>query len=233
VYDDYVVYESRLRVGESKIYKQNYSFNSGVVELTGDTEQVRKKTEYVVVPSTNKSIRTKPVKKEVIMSKECTPCIEKKVSELIGNSQGFTEDDRDMLQGFSEAQLDKLFVKKEVPAAHKEKPAEEKKEKPAETSPVANLSKEDQDALSFGKKQLAEKRAEYVKGIQANTSKEMWPDAKLNSMDVDTLETLYKTSMKEDTGDYSLNGNSKKREIENNDSDLEPLLPVDVEIAKK
>lgn len=237
VYDTYVVYESRLRVGESKIYKQNYSFNSGVVELTGDPVQVSKKTEYVVVPSTNKSIRTKPVKnKEVTMSKECTPCVEKKVNILIGNSQGFVEDDREMLQGLSEAQLDKLFVKKEAAPdvnTEKAKPAEEEKAKP-EAKPATNgLSKEDQDALTFGKRQLAEKRLGYVTGIQANTSKEMWPDEKLSSMDIDTLERVFKSTKKEDENDYSMNGESIKREIQDNGADLEPLLPADCKPAVK
>lgn len=233
VYDDYVVYESRLRVGESKIYKQNYSFNSGVVELTGDPAQVHKKVEYVVVPSVNKFVRTKPVKnKEVLnMSTEkCTPCVEKKVTTLIGNSQGFTEDDREMLQGLSEVQLDKLLVKKEVkPVVNTEKPVE----KEPEVKPVVNaLSDEDKAILAFGKKQLAEKRAEYVKGIQAN-AKEIWSDEKLNSMDIDTLERVFKSTRKEDEIDYSMNGESIKREINNNEADLEPLLPVDCKPAVK
>jgi hypothetical protein len=191
--------------------------------------------EYVVVPSVNKFVRTKPVKnKEVLnMSTEkCTPCVEKKVTTLIGNSQGFTEDDRDMLQGLSEVQLDKLLVKKEEkPIVHKEKPVEE--EKPEAKTVVNSLSKEDQDILAFGKKQLAEKRAEYVKGIQANTEKEVWSDEKLNSMDIDTLERVFKSTKKEDEEDYSLNGESRKREIENNEADLEPLLPADCKPAVK
>lgn len=237
VYDDYVVYESRLRVGESKIYKQNYSFNSGVVELMGDPVQVHKKVEYVVVPSVNKFVRTKPVKnKEVLnmLAEKCTPCVEKKVTTLIGNSQGFTEDDRDVLQGLSEVQLDKLLVKKEEkPIVHKEKDKPMDEEKPEAKPAVNALSKEDQDTLAFGKKQLAEKRAEYVKGIQANTEKEVWSDEKLNSMDIDTLERVFKSTRKEDENDYSMNGESRKQEINNNEADLEPLLPADCKPAVK
>jgi hypothetical protein len=193
--------------------------------------------EYVVVPSTNKFVRTKPVKnKEVLnMSTEkCTPCVEKKVTTLIGNSQGFTEDDREMLQGLSEVQLDKLLVKKEVkPIVHKDENEEEEEKNPKVKPAVNALSKEDQDILAFGKKQLAAKRAEYVTGIQANTSKGIWSDEKLNSMDIDTLERVFNSTKKEDDVDYSLNGESKKREIENNEVDLEPLLPADVKIVEK
>ena len=91
VYDEYVVYESRLRVGESKIYKQSYSFNSGDVDLTGDPVEVHKKVEYVVNTNSGiKFIRTKPIKnkedKQMADKKdECPKCLEK-INTLIANA---------------------------------------------------------------------------------------------------------------------------------------------------
>ena len=217
VYDEYVVYESRLRVGESKIYKQVYSFNSGVVELTGDPKEVHKKVEYVV-KNNAKFIRTKPIKnkedKQMAEKNDCPKCLEK-IDALIANKDSkFEEADRELLSTFDEATLDKLAPT----VIEKDKIVEKKVE-------VNTLTPEQKSALAFGEKQLKIRRDSMTKSIQDNTSKEIWPDAKLNSMDEDMLERVYNSTKKEDQTDYSLQGNVTGKDNLQVDKDkVEPMI---------
>jgi len=218
VYDEYVVYESRLRVGESKIYKQDYSFNSGVVELTGDPVEVHKKVEYVVNNSINKFVRTKPIKNkednQMSEKKDCPNCL-KKIDALIANEQSkFVEADRELLLTFDEATLDKLA------------PTEVEVEKIVEKEVKVNeLGPEDKAALAYGKKQLKARRDSMTKSIQDNTSKEVWPDTVLNSMEEDTLERVYNSTKKEDETDFSLQGNGNGGDnLQVNADEVEPMF---------
>jgi len=217
VYDEYVVYESRLRVGESKIYKQNYSFNSGIVDLTGDPVQVHKKVEYVVNNSNVKFIRTKPIKNKedkMVEKNECPKCLEK-INALIANKDSkFEEADREQLLTFDEATLDKL-----APTVVE---IEKKVEKEVE---VNKLSPEDKAALAYGKKQMKARRDLMTKSIQDNASKETWPDAVLNSMDEDTLERVYISTKKEDETDFSLQGNGNGEDnLQVNEDEVKPMI---------
>lgn len=127
------------------------------------------------------------------MAIECTPCIKKKVDELIANSQGrWTEDDREMLQTLNETMLDKIA-----------KPVEVIKEV-EKTVEVNKLAPEDQAALAFGKKQLKERRDGFVKIILDNTEKGTWSEEKLGKMDDETLESISKSIKREEVVDYSL-----------------------------
>ena len=110
-----------------------------------------------------------------------------------------------------EAQLGKMIPEKEkdpepvkVPEVNKTVEKVEKTEKPAGDS-IELLSEEDKAALSYGRKQLKERRETMIKGIQDNTGKEIWPDEKLNAFDEDSLERVYKSVVKEEVADYSLN----------------------------
>ena len=227
VYDEYVVYESRLRVGESKIYKQSYSFNSGVVDLTGDPVEVHKKVEYVVNTNSGiKFIRTKPIKnkedKQMADTKvECPNCLEK-INALIANEDSkFEEADREFLLTFDEAKLDKLAptvveVEKEV-------------EKEVE---VNTLTAEQKSALAFGEKQLKIRRNSMTKSIQDNTSKEIWTDAVLNSMDEEMLERVYNSTKKEDeVMDYSMQGSGNNLQVDA--EEVEPLILGRAEFKKE
>jgi hypothetical protein len=222
VYDDYVVYESRLRVGESKIYKQNYSFNSGVVELTGDPVEVHKKVEYVV--NNNVSfIRTKLIKnKEVknMTKNECPKCLDK-INKLLANKEsGFDETDRAWLEVLDEKALDKVITQKV-------KEVEKIVEKTVEVNTLTDAQKA---ALAFGERQLAERRDGWLKGIQANTDK-VWTDEKLKGMDDDTLEGIYKSVKKEDVANYSIMGGGGN--FVANADEVEPMAPAGVEFETK
>ncbi len=217
-YDDYAVYEVRMRIGGSKLYKQSYQINNNVVEFTGDAEEVYKKVEYISVQRKVIYKRTKNLKKEIKVmgkEKECIPCKEK-IDALIVNEQGhYSEKDREWLENLEESQLDKIIV------------ANSPKEKIIEKE-VNILSDEDKAALVYGKKQLEEKRQSLVKGIQSNTEKDTWSDAELNALDNETLEKIHKSVYKEEAKyDFSLNtGGGKDDEKDYEDR----LYPPGVEI---
>ena len=217
VYDEHVIYESRLRVGESKIYKQSYSFNSGVVELTGDPVEVHKKVEYVVNTNSGiKFIRTKPIKNKedkMAENKECPECLEK-INALISNKDSkFDEADRKLLLTFDAPTLDKLAPT----VVEKEKIVEKEVE-------VNKLSDKQKSALAFGEKQLEARTAAMTKSIQDNTSKEQWPDTVLNSMDEEMLTRVYNSTKKEDATDYSLQNNIGKDTLQDNAGEVEPMV---------
>ncbi len=223
VYDEYVVYESRLRVGESKIYKQAYTFNSGVVELTGDPVEVHKKVEYIANNSSApKFVRTKPIKnKEVKMANnKCPECV-KKINALIANKEsGWSEDDRDLLDTFTETQLDRLIPK----IVEKEKKVE-----------VNTLTDAQKAALAFGERQLKIRREHMTKVIQANATKETWPDEVLKDMSEDQLERVFNSVKKEeDIVDYSLSGGHTNNIEDNSDEGpAEPMYPGGIKIAEE
>jgi hypothetical protein len=224
VYDDSVIYEVRMRVGGSRLFKQGYTFNGGVVELQGSPTEVRKKTEYIAMAEGSGRKRTrinsnKEVKEMAENAVKCTPCVKKKVDELIANSQGkYTEDDREMLETLSETMLDKMA-----------KPIEKVVEKEVtKTVEVNKLTPEDQAALDFGKRQLKERRDGWIQKIQANT-KDVWTDEELKTMSDAHLEKLAQSVKKEEVVDYSLNTGFQTNVSV---STVEPLYPAGVEPKK-
>lgn len=226
VYDDSVIYEVRMRVGGSRLFKQGYTFNGGVVELQGSPTEVRKKTEYIAMAEGSGRKRTrinsnKEVKEMAENAVKCTPCVKKKVDELIANSQGkYTEDDREMLETLNEAILDKMAKPIEV-----EKVVEKEVTKTVE---VNKLTPEDQAALDFGKRQLKERRDGWIQKIQANT-KDVWTDEELKTMSDAHLEKLAQSVKKEEVVDYSLNTGFQTNVSV---STVEPLYPAGVEPKK-
>ena len=151
---------------------------------------------------------------------DCPVCIEK-VDKLIANEQTkFVEADREWLLTQDEAQLDKL-VPNEVEPVEVEKIVEKKVEANA-------LSDEDKAALAYGRKQLAERKASMIKGIQDNTE-DVWTEEALLAMDEGTLENVYKSVKKkeDDVTDYSLQGTPP---VNNKAGNVEPLLPAGIEV---
>ena len=145
---------------------------------------------------------------------KCTPCIEKKVNELIANSQGkFTEDDREWLTSLDEARLDKLV------------PTVIEKEKVIE---VNVLSDEDKTALADYKRQKKEAREKLIQTITDN-AKDIWTVEILNEMDDDKLSRLSKSIKKVEVTDYSMNASTNVSAT----SKIEPLYPLGFGITKK
>ena len=112
---------------------------------------------------------------------ECPKCLEKINAVIANTASGFVEEDREWLETLSETALDKALKVKEV-----EKVVEK-------TVEVNKLTANQKEALAYGEKQLADARSRMVKGIQDNTEAGIWTDEKLNKMDRDTLESIYKS----------------------------------------
>lgn len=148
---------------------------------------------------------------------KCPKCVAK-INELIANKEsGFVEADREWLDTLSETALDKIVPKTVTKEVIKK-----------ETVEVNKLTPEQEADLAFVANQRAAKRSELITGIQANTSKEMWPDAELNVMTESQLDRLFKSTKKEEPVDYSLNGNGSDLTI--HAGEVEPMLPNGVEI---
>jgi hypothetical protein len=98
------------------------------------------------------------------------------------------------------------------------------------TVEINKLTQSQAADLAFVAKQRTERRSEMIKGIQANTDK-VWTDEKLNKMDEDTLEGIYKSVVKDEPpkGNYSLNTSG----VNVNTSTEEALYPVGVKIDVK
>jgi len=206
LYADCVVFNKHSQ-DKQQMYKQEYKFESGKIELIGNPVEVHRKVEYVV-----NQININSKKEVSIMANECTPCIKKKVDELIANSQGrWAEDDRAFLETLDEAKLNKF--------------APQVVEKVVEKEVQVNvLSKEDQEALATFKAEKKTKRDQMVKDIQANSSKELWPDETLNAMSDDTLTRVFSSVKKEEVVDYSFAGAGSEMQV--NVGDAEPMLPA-------
>lgn len=154
------------------------------------------------------------------MAEKCSPCIEKKVNDLIANSGGkWTEEDRESLLTLSEVVLDKI-AQPEVKEVTKE-------------VQVNVLSDEDRNALAAYKAEQKAKRDKMCAEIQANTSKELWPDATLKLMDDDTVKRLFDSVKKDEVVDYSVNGAGMPISNYSASSEVEPLYPSFVQIETK
>ena len=230
VYDDAIVYEVRMRVGGTRLYKQTYTFNNGMVELTGDPIEVVREVKYAVASHTGMTRLNYDKfknKKEVntMSDKVCTPCVKERVDNLIANKlTKYSENDREWLQTLAEDQLDKMVPEKVAPTVQsisKEQVMEVMKSmKPEERTLF--LTADQQAVFAYGQKQMKERRDNLIKGIQDNTGKEIWPDETLSPMDEDMLVRIFNSVKKEEVADYS--GLSVGR-AEKPDG-IEPLLPV-------
>lgn len=152
---------------------------------------------------------------------KCPKCVEK-INALIANKEsGYVEDDRVWLDTLNESALDKIL-------AQKVKEVEKIVEKTVE---VNKLTPSQEADLAFLAKQRTEKRVEMIQGIQANTSKELWPDTVLNEMSEDNLKRLFDSVKKDAPVDYSIQGYSNT--LQENTNGVEPLAPAGVEFEPK
>ena len=152
---------------------------------------------------------------------KCTPCIEKKVTALIANSQGrLAEDDREWLQTLEEVQLDKL----DVPVVTTNKAAEPEEKKPATV--ISALTEDQKADLAWAQSERKARKAARIESIQTNTSKEAWPDEVLNAMSEDLLERLVNSTKKEQPANYAAMGGGPVR---TNASGIKPMAPMGVE----
>jgi hypothetical protein len=115
--------------------------------------------------------------------------------------------DRGWLEKFSETDLNAMY--------------------PTVVPPVVNkLSDDDLAALTFGKAELAKKKAAMIAEIQANCAAGVWDMAELTTMSESFLEKISKSTRKEQSSsvDYSLSGNANST-VNTNRGGVQPLLP--------
>jgi len=148
------------------------------------------------VNSDNSNINLKKEELKMAETTACTPCVKKKVDELIANSQGkYTEDDRVVLETLSETLLDRIsqpvIVEKEV-IKEVEKMVE-----------VNVLSEEDKAVLDEAKNLKKERREANIKLIQDNSKD--WTPEELSAMNDGVLKKIAGMVIKEAPADYSLN----------------------------
>ena len=223
VYPEFLVYEVRLCVGGTKLYKQEYTYN-GNIELKGNPAEVRRNVEYVTLAEGSGMIRTKfninKSKEDSKMADNaegCTPCVKKKVDALIAHeSKKFSETHRVWLETLSEDQLDLMVptvIEKEV------------------TKEVNALTDAQKAALAYGEKVLKERREKLIKGIQDNM-KDVWTDAELADMNEVQLEKVFISvnKVKVEEVDYSVNNAA---ELQVNECKEEPLLPTGTKLNVK
>lgn len=222
VYDDFVVYEIRQRIGGLKLYKQGYKFENSTFELTGNPQEVRRKVEYEVLANGSGMKRTrsnnnnnKEVSEMPKENEKCTPCVKAKVDALIANKVSkYAETDREWLEALSEEQLDKMepqVVEKEV------------------TNEVNVLSAEDRAIIDYVKFQKKEQRKATIDQIQANSEKGTWADDELNAMSDTALAKIAGLLKKEEPANYSLFGGGG---FDLNASGEEPMAPTGITFEK-
>lgn len=190
------------------------------------------KVTQVPVEEVNVNIMSN-VKNENAMPKtDCGKCMEKIVEIIQGNVLGFSANERTWLLEQDEAILDKILSGKPAPA-----PQANAKVEITPEQAISALSAQDKADYESGKTARVAKRAELIKGIQDNTSKELWPDAELNAMSDATLEKIFKSAKKVEVEevDYSLNsGFRPKVELTDNAGNgPEPLYFPGIEIETK
>lgn len=208
-YDTFLIYSIEGVKGNT-YFKCNYQFNvaNGIPEFVGNPIEVVRKVEFESIINNEDVIVLNKKKETTIMAEKCTPCVEKKVGEIIANAATkFTETDREWLQTLELSVLEKM--EPEIVAVVENK-----------------LSAEDQAAMDLGKATIKKKKEDMVANIQTNTEAGLWTPEILNNMDVSMLEKISKSVTKkvEETVDYSLNGNL----FQNNagkGNEIEPLLP--------
>lgn len=199
-YDDYLIY-SKNGNNNRKMYKQTYKIESGKIEFVGEPIEVHKKVEYVVNSGwvRNKANINNKKEDKKMAKNECPKCLEKINAVIANKESGFVETDREWLEVLSETALDKTITPKV-------KEVEKVVEKTVE---INKLSKEDQADIAWARGQRKEKRDAMIQGIQANTSKELWPDTEFVTMADAQIERVFKSVKKEEepllSGNYMLN----------------------------
>ena len=163
-------------------------------------------------------IKFKKEDKKMSRGNDCPKCLEK-INALIANEQSkFVEADRELLLTLDESVLDKLApVVKEV-----EKIVEK-------TVEINKLTPEQTADLAFLAKQRVENRNKMIQTIQANTSKELWPDAEFKVLSEDQIKRILDSVKKEEVVDYSLQGDGLKA----NAGEEEAMYPVELVMETK
>ena len=236
VYEDYVIFKKRQK-GVGEYYKQSYAVNADdSVSFVDSPIKVRKDVNYVQVnaeePKPKRTIFSNNQNKEDHNMTKPSPCLLKKVDALINHSATqFEETDREFLLTQSENMLDKMLPKEtqqeqppQVNAEMVKTYIQESFKKPED---FVNLLPADmQDQLKSGLKLHKEQRTQLIEAITTNS--QAFSKEELEAMDTTMLTKIASTAKA--PVDYSLNGDSTKKEVQTNTSGSGGmLLPMGVE----
>jgi len=155
------------------------------------------------------------------------PCPDR-VDELIAHAlTKYTEKDKEWLLTQEADDIEKMFPnepeKKETPQLNED----EKKqiiEDYKKTQPTV-----DPEVQAYGEKKYYADREKMVKSILANTEDGIWVEDNLKEMKMDTLEKLYKSTLKDET-DFSVLGEGTSPKVNNNEE--EPLYPTGIKLEE-
>jgi len=231
LYDNKLVYEVRMQ-GESTTYhQQNYTMSGNdEVLFTGDPVEVQREVNFIaleekILPKRTKfSSNNKNLKKEVKTMSELkkAPCPDR-VDELIAHAlTKYTEEDKEWLLTQEAENVEKMFPKelekKETPQLNED----EKKqviEDYKKTQPTV-----DPEVQAYGQKKYDADREKMSKSILTNTEDGTWIEDDFKEMKMDTLEKVYKSTLKDGTDFSPLGIHSSKI----NDNEQKPLLPAGI-----
>lgn len=184
VFDDAVIYA----LGGA-LFKVGYSMKEATAKLEGEPTKVVRQTEYRTVTTANSEGSSKPKPKT---NKENAMDKKQIVDGLIAN-HGYKEDDRAWLMGLDEAALKRInetaVANAKAPKTETPKVETPKVENTAPKVEAPKLSDEDQAALNYGKRQLAENKAKLIATITANKANKFTAE-QLNSKSIDELEGI-------------------------------------------
>jgi hypothetical protein len=234
IYDDYLIYRENTKSNTetiTKFYQQDYRVTKeGQIEFIDNPVEVVKELKYKVA-QTNKEGGQKMAEVKTPCPKG-TICKEAKVEALIANKlTAYTLEDKEMLMGLDEAIIDKMTpievepvivnkeveVVKEVPVVYKT--AEE----------FINAAPKDiQESLRSGLVLNAERKANLVQSILANSAKDSWTEDELKGMDTGMLEKLSKTYPA--PVNYGANG-QQAFSLQTNTSEM--MFPAGVNVTPK
>lgn len=258
--DNCVIYSKSGKDIESKLYKQGYAITANdKVTFVGDPVEVVRKVDYETVQTNNAVIKrirkiTNFKKEEVMENEKCTPCIEKKATELITNeSTQFTEKDRGWLETLEEIQLDKMIPKEMTPEEKKkiEDGLKAKMKVNATITPEmainalkdalkgqddfinlmpTNMQEQTRSALRL----FQERKESLIESILTNTEDGTWTKEELGVYEVEKLEKIAKTAgVKQTTSPFNYSGMAAGTSIQDNAKDDVPLMaPVGITFNK-
>jgi len=239
LYDNKLIYEVRMQGESTTYYQQNYTVSvNDEVSFTGDPVEVQREVNFValeerILPKRTKfSSNNENLKKEVKTMSELkkAPCPDR-VDELIAHAlTKYTEKDKEWLLTQEADDIEKMFPnepeKKETPQLN-----EDVKKQVIEDY-KKSLPTEDPEVLAqreYGLKIYKAHREKMVKSILANTEDGTWAEDDFKEMKIDTLEKLYKSTLKDET-DFSVLGEGTSPKINNNEQ--EPLYPTGIKLEE-
>jgi len=236
LYDNKLIYEVRMQGEGTSFYQQNYAVSvNDEVEFVGDPVEVQREVNFVALEEKSfkrtKLSNNKPKKEVKTMSElKKAPCPDKVKALIDHKLTKYTEEDKEWLSTLEEATIDKMLpnepeVKKEETPQLNEDEKKQVIEDYKKTLPVV-----DTEVQAYGKKRYDADREKMSKSILANTE-DIYTEADFKEMSMDSLEKLYKSTLKDETDFSILGGNAERPKVNVNEE--EPLFPTGIELEKE